>query len=337
MSSYVSTSPSLDAIEPMLSSVKDRPTLFPLKYPELFAFYKKQLACDWNVEEIDTSQDARDFKTLNSDEQYFVKNILGFFAASDEIVNENLAKRFLSEVTCHEALRNYRFQAMMEDKHSELYVTLIDTILTNPVEKHHLYNAVNTLPCVGKKARWAARWIEGEGSDSSFGKRLIAFAIVEGLFFSGAFCSIYWLRQRNLMPGLTKSNEFIARDEGMHTQFAMMMYRYVLNKVPESQVHEMMIDAVGIEDEYITESLPCNLLGMNSSLMSEYIRFVADRLLHDLGFSPIYNIAKCPFDFMEQIGLEGKTNFFEHRPTEYSRATVNNATANQDFEETDDF
>ena len=323
--------------EPMLDTTVERPTLFPIQYPDLFAFYKKQLASDWNVEEVDTSRDAADFKKLNPDEQHFIKNILGFFAASDEIVNENLAKRFLSEVTCHEALRNYRFQAMMEDKHSEMYVTLIDTIISDDLEKNRLYNAVNELPCVRKKALWAKHWIEGKESHASFARRLIAFSIVEGLFFSGAFCAVYWLRQRNVMPGLCKSNEFIARDEGMHTTFATMMYGHTANKVPETDVHGMIEDAVAIEDEYINKSLPCRLLGMNSQLMSQYIRFVADRLLADLGYSPIYGIQKCPFDFMEQLSLEGKTNFFEHRPTEYARATVNNASTNSTFEEMDDF
>jgi ribonucleoside-diphosphate reductase beta chain len=320
----------------MLQPEENRFTLFPIRHPDLFAFYKKQLSCDWNVEEVDTSKDRDDFIKLNLDEQYFIKNILGFFAASDEIVNENLANRFLQEVQCMEAQRNYRFQAMMEDKHSEMYVLLIDSILDDPDEKQQLYEASKNLPCVKQKADWARKWIGGLECDSTFSKRLVAFSIVEGIFFSGAFCAIYWLRSRNLMPGLIKSNEFIARDEGMHTNFAVMMYKKCVNKLSVDEIHGMIKDAVSIEDDFINHSLPCRLIGMNASKMTEYIRFVADRLIVDLGYPPIWNISKCPFDFLEMISMETKSNFFEERSTQYSKAYVEN-TISKDFSDLDEF
>ena len=308
--------------EPLLIENPNRYVLFPIQHSKIWAEYKKQMACFWTTEEIDLSKDLNDWNKLNDDERYFIKNILAFFAGSDGIVLENLGKRFLSEIQIPEARCAYGFQLMMENIHSETYSLLIDTLIKDQVEKEHLFNAINTIDCVQKKAHWTIRWIEDE--ESNFATRLVAFACVEGIFFSGSFCAIYWLKKRGLMPGLTFSNELISRDEGMHTEFACLLYSMLQNKLSKEVVYEIIIDAVNIEMEFIIDSLPCKLLGMNSEMMSQYIEFVADRLLIQLGYNKIYN-SENPFPWMELISLENKTNFFEKRVAEYSLARVGNS------------
>ena len=307
--------------EPLLIDNPTRYVLFPIQYEKIWAEYKKQFACFWSPLEIDLSKDLNDWVKLNEDEQFFIKNILAFFAGSDGIVLENLGKRFLSEIQIPEARCAYGFQLMMENIHSETYSLLIDTLIKDQVEKDHLFNAINTIDCIQKKAHWSIRWIEDE--QSNFATRLVAFACVEGIFFSGSFCAIYWLKKRGLMPGLTFSNELISRDEGLHTQFACLLYSMLDNKLSKEIVYEIIIDAVNIEKEFIIDSLPCRLIGMNSDMMSEYIEFVADRLLLQLGYNKIYN-TENPFQFMELISLENKTNFFEKRVSEYSLGRVGN-------------
>ena len=305
--------------EPMLIENPNRYVLFPIKYDKIWSSYKQQLACFWSAEEIDLSKDLTDWEKLNDDERYFIKNILAFFAGSDGIVLENLGKRFLSEIQVPEARCAYGFQLMMENIHSETYSLLIDSLIKDEKEKYFLFNAINNIPCVSKKAHWAIRWIDD--IDSNFATRLIAFACVEGIFFSGSFCAIYWLRKRGLMPGLTFSNELISRDEGMHTDFACLLYSMLKNKLSNEIINLIIVEAVEIEKEFIIESLPCKLIGMNSDLMSQYIEYVADRLLVQLGYDKIYN-TENPFEFMELISLENKTNFFEKRVAEYSLACV---------------
>ena len=307
--------------EPLLTENPNRYVLFPIQHSNIWAEYKKQVACFWTTEEIDLSKDLNDWNKLNEDEQFFIKNILAFFAGSDGIVLENLGKRFLSEIQIPEARCAYGFQLMMENIHSETYSLLIDTLIKDQVEKDHLFNAINTIDCVRKKAHWTIRWIEDE--ESNFATRLVAFASVEGIFFSGSFCAIYWLKKRGLMPGLTFSNELISRDEGLHTQFACLLYSMLQNKLSKAVVYQIIIDAVNIEKEFIIDSLPCKLLGMNSQMMGEYIEFVADRLILQLGYDKIYN-TENPFPWMELISLENKTNFFEKRVSEYSLARVGN-------------
>jgi ribonucleoside-diphosphate reductase beta chain len=279
--------------------------------------YKKAEASFWTAEEIDLSQDQKDWDNLNDGERHFISHVLAFFAASDGIVNENLAINFMQEVQLPEARCFYGFQIMMENIHSETYSLLIDTYIKKQSEKDYLFNALETVPCVKKKGEWALKWINSE----EFVERLIAFAAVEGIFFSGSFCSIFWLKKRGLMPGLTFSNELISRDEGLHCDFACLLYSMLNNKLPESRVHEIIRNAVEIEQEFVTDALPVDLIGMNAKLMSQYIEFVADRLLVSLGCSKIYN-ATNPFDFMEMISLQGKTNFFEKRVGEYQKAGV---------------
>ena len=307
--------------EPLLTENPNRYVLFPIQHSNIWTEYKKQVACFWTTEEIDLSKDLNDWNKLNEDEQFFIKNILAFFAGSDGIVLENLGKRFLSEIQIPEARCAYGFQLMIENIHSETYSLLIDTLIKDQVEKEHLFNAINTIDCVQKKAHWAIRWIDDV--ESNFATRLVAFACVEGIFFSGSFCAIYWLKKRGLMPGLTFSNELISRDEGLHTQFACLLYSMLDNKLSKEIVYEIIIDAVNIEKEFIIDSLPCRLIGMNSDMMSEYIEFVADRLLLQLGYNKIYN-TENPFQFMELISLENKTNFFEKRVAEYSLGRVGN-------------
>ncbi|TAH26586.1 MAG: ribonucleoside-diphosphate reductase [Cytophagales bacterium] len=304
--------------EPILKENKNRFVLFPIQHDDIWQMYKQEEASFWTAEEIDLSQDLSDWEKLNDGERHFVSHVLAFFAASDGIVNENLAQNFLEEVQYPEAKCFYGFQIMMENIHSETYSLLIDTYIKDPKEKNKLFNALETVPCVGKKGEWALKWI-GNGS---FAQRIIAFAAVEGIFFSGSFCSIFWLKKRGLMPGLSFSNELISRDEGLHCDFACLLYtKYITNKLPEEQVIDIIRNAVEIEQEFIIDALPVALIGMNSKLMSQYIEFVADRLLDALGCKKIYNVSN-PFDFMEMISLQGKTNFFEKRVAEYQKAGV---------------
>lgn len=315
-------------VEKILQPSEGRLTALPVEHPDLWRAYKNQLACIWTTEELDLSQDSADFAKLNDDEQYFIKNIIAFFAASDGIVNENLCERFANEVQYFEARAFYHFQMAMEDIHSETYALLIETYVKDQEEKTHLLNAISTIPIIKKKADWAFNWIKD--GDTNFATRLVAFAIIEGVFFSGSFCSIYWIKKRGLMPGLTFSNELISRDEGLHTNFAALLYRnHIDDKLTEEKVHSMFREGIDIELEFICESLPVDLIGMNSALMSEYVKFTADLLLVDLGYSPLYG-ARQPFDWMDLIALEGKTNFFERRVGEYSKAGVGeNQTSNQ--------
>ncbi|QWX83796.1 ribonucleotide-diphosphate reductase subunit beta [Cellulophaga sp. HaHaR_3_176] len=311
----------MSAVEPILKENKDRFVIFPIQHNDLWEWYKKQEACIWTAEEIDLSEDANDWNNkLNDDERYFIKHILAFFAASDGIVNENLAENFVNEVQYSEAKFFYGFQIMMENIHSETYSLLIDTYVKDEKEKTILFQAIENFPAIKKKADWALKWIDSP----SFAERLIAFAAVEGIFFSGSFCSIFWLKKRGLMPGLTFSNELISRDEGMHCDFAVHLHQnHIINKVTKERITEIIVDALNIEREFITESLPASLIGMNSKLMTEYLEFVTDRLLVELGCEKVYNSSN-PFDFMDMIGMEGKTNFFEKRVSEYQKAGVLN-------------
>jgi|TARA_B110000208_G_C11677914_1_gene397663 ribonucleoside-diphosphate reductase subunit M2 len=301
--------------EMLLTENENRYVMFPIVDDDIWKMYKKQMDCFWRAEEIDLSKDIKHWPTLTDNEQYFIKHILAFFAASDGIVIENLGQRFLSEVQLSEARAAYGFQLMMENIHSETYSLLIDTLVKEEREKTKLFEAINNFPCIKKKADWSIKWIND--NRSSFATRLIAFACVEGIFFSGSFCSIYWLKKRGLMPGLTFSNELISRDEGMHTDFAVLLFSKLEKKPKKSKILDILKDAVKIEKEFICEALPCKLIGMNAKLMSEYIEFVADRLLVQLGCNKHYKTAN-PFDFMEMISMEGKTNFFEKRVGDYS-------------------
>jgi ribonucleotide reductase beta subunit family protein with ferritin-like domain len=305
------------AQEPLLTETNDRYVMFPIQDQDIWKMYKKQMDCFWRAEEIDLSKDMVHWEKLTDKEKHFIKMILAFFAASDGIVLENLGMRFMSEVQSSEARAFYGFQIMMENIHSETYSLLIDTYIKDKEEKTKLFKAMEEYPCINKKANWALKWVHDKRS--SFATRLLAFACVEGIFFSGAFCSIYWLKKRGLMPGLTFSNELISRDEGMHTDFAVLLYNKLHNKVTKKRVYEIIKEAVEIEKEFICEALPCRLIGMNSDLMSKYIEFVADRLLVQLGYDKIYNTSN-PFDFMEMISIERKTNFFESRVSDYSLA-----------------
>ncbi|MEC5165791.1 ribonucleoside-diphosphate reductase beta chain [Flavobacterium sp. PL11] len=309
-------------IEPILQENKNRFVIFPIKHHDIWEFYKSMEASFWTAEEIDLSQDLNDWNNkLNDDERYFIKHILAFFAASDGIVNENLAENFVNEVQYAEAKFFYGFQIMMENIHSETYSLLIDTYVKDEAEKDDLFNALEVFPAIRKKADWALKWIESD----SFAERLIAFAAVEGIFFSGAFCSIFWLKKRGLMPGLTFSNELISRDEGVHCDFAVHLHNHhLINKVPKERIRSIIVDALNIEREFITESLPASLIGMNAVLMTQYLEFVADRLLVELGCEREYNTSN-PFDFMDMISLQGKTNFFEKKVAEYQKSGVMNS------------
>jgi ribonucleoside-diphosphate reductase beta chain len=321
-------------VEPILESNNSRFVLFPIQHDDIWAFYKKAEASIWTAEEIDLSSDLIDWESkLNDDERHFIKHVLAFFAASDGIVNENLAEHFLSEVQYTEAKFFYGFQVMMENIHSETYSLLIDTYIKDSAEKSHLFNAMETIDCVRKKAEWALRWID----KGTFAERLVAFAAVEGIFFSGSFCSIFWLKKRGLMPGLSFSNELISRDEGLHCDFACLLYtKHLISKLPKEQVQQIITDAVEIEKEFVTDALPVKLIGMNSDLMAQYIEFVADRLLSELGNEKVYNVSN-PFDFMEMISLQGKANFFEKRVGEYQKAGVLAGKENQTFSLNEDF
>jgi ribonucleoside-diphosphate reductase beta chain len=318
--------------ELLLRENKDRFVILPIKYPAIWEMYKKCEASFWTAEEIDLSDDMKHWEAMSSGERHFVSHILAFFAASDGIVNENLAVNFMSEVQLPEARCFYGFQIMMENIHSETYALLIDTYIKDPAEKDRLFHAIDTVPCVGKKAEWALRWI----NNGSFAERLIAFAAVEGIFFSGSFCSIFWLKKRGLMPGLTFSNELISRDEGMHCEFACLLYRMLENKLSKEAATAIITDAVEIEKEFISEALPVSLIGMNAKLMSQYIEFVADRWLGELGYDKVYG-ASNPFDFMEMISLQGKTNFFEKRVGDYQKSGVLNTQESKSFSLDEDF
>ena len=312
--------------EPLLQDNKDRFVIFPIQHNDIWQFYKNAEASFWTAEEVDLSPDLHDWQNkLNDNERFFISRVLAFFAASDGIVNENLAINFLQEVQYPEARCFYGFQIMIENIHSEMYSLLIDTYVKDPAEKDYLLRAIETIPCVTKKAKWALRWI----TKGSFAERLIAFAAVEGIFFSGSFCSIFWLKKRGLMPGLTFSNELISRDEGLHCDFACLLYvNHLQNKLSEETIREIIVDAVAIEKEFVTDALPVKLIGMNAELMCQYIEFVADRLLVALGCNKVWN-ATNPFDFMELISLQGKTNFFERRVGEYQETGVAQTNSEQ--------
>lgn len=307
------------AVEPILEENKDRFVLFPIVHDDIWKFYKEEEASIWTAEEIDLSQDIIDWETkLNDNERHFIKHVLAFFAASDGIVNENLAENFLSEVQYTEAKFFYGFQIMMENIHSETYSLLIDTYIKDKAEADKLFHAIDNFDAIKKKADWALKWIESP----SFAERLIAFAAVEGIFFSGSFCSIFWMKKRGLLPGLTFSNELISRDEGLHCDFACMLHNdHIVNKVPKERITQIIIEALDIEREFIIEALPVRLIGMNSDLMTQYLEFVTDRLLLELRCEKVYNVEN-PFDFMDMISLQGKTNFFEKRVSEYQKAGV---------------
>jgi ribonucleotide reductase beta subunit family protein with ferritin-like domain len=309
---------SRNTTEPILTRNDNRFVMFPIEHQDIWEMYKKSVDCFWRAEEIDLSKDSLHWESLNHDEKYFISMILAFFAASDGIVLENLATRFMGDVQVAEARAFYGFQIAMENIHSQTYSLLIETYIKNSDEKHRLFNALEYFPCIQKKGDWAQKWIND--NRSSFATRLIAFACIEGIFFSGAFCSIYWLKKRGLMPGLTFSNELISRDEALHTEFAILLYKKLQKKLPKARIHEIIREAVEIENEFICDALPCRLIGMNAGLMTQYIQFVADRLCLQLGYDKIYNVSN-PFDFMELISLESKTNFFEKRVDAYALAT----------------
>ena len=312
---------SKSTVEPLLDDNPNRFVMFPIEDKSIWDMYKKSVDCFWRAEEVDLSKDLTSWKTLSDNEKHFIKMILAFFAASDGIVLENLGMRFMSEVQLPEAKAFYGFQIAMENIHSEVYSLLIDTYVKRPDEKTQLFEALDNFPCIRTKADWALKWINDKRA--SFATRLVAFACVEGIFFSGAFCSIFWLKKRGLMPGLCFSNELISRDEALHTEFAVLLYKKLKKKMRKDKLIEMIREAVEIEKEFITSALPCRLIGMNSMLMSQYIEFVADRLIVQLGGEKIYDVP-CPFDWMELISIEGKTNFFEKRVGEYALANKEN-------------
>lgn len=299
---------------------EDRNTMFPIIYPTIWQSYKKQFACIWQVHEVDLTKDLADWNALQNDEQHFIKMVLAFFASSDLIVNSNLSKRFIQEMTRLEFQVAYGFQTTMEFVHSEMYAALIDMYVKEPLERHKLFNAIKTIPIIKKKAEWANYWIS---ADRPFVERLVAFAAVEGIFFSGSFCAIFWLKERGILPGLCLSNDFISRDEGLHTEFATLVYDLLSNKISFEMIKTIFTQAVELEIEFITEALPCKLIGMNSTLMKEYIKCVANRLASQFGHANIFdNVQKQPFAFMDRIGLSGKSNFFELRPSQYNKGAV---------------
>jgi len=312
--------------EPLLKENPRRFVILPIQYGDIWQMYKKAEASFWTAEEVDLSKDLKDWENLKDDERYFVSHVLAFFAASDGIVNENLVERFMKEVQVPEARCFYGFQIAMENIHSEMYSLLIDTFIKEAAERERLFNAIETVPAVKKKADWALKWIDNDAV--SYAERVVAFASVEGIFFSGSFAAIFWLKKRGLMPGLTFSNELISRDEGLHTDFACLMFRHLVDKPSQERVYEIVCNAVEIEIEFLTEALPVALIGMNSLLMIQYIKFVADRLLRELDCEKVYNVEN-PFDFMENISLEGKTNFFEKRVGEYQKMGVMNTNDEQ--------
>jgi len=318
-------------IEPLLAPDDNRFVMFPIKYQDIWDMYKKQVDCFWRAEEIDLTKDLTNWETLTADERYFISMILAFFAASDGIVLENLASRFMNEIQVSEARAFYGFQIAMENIHSETYSLLIETYIKDKAEKNRLFNAIEHFPSIKKKSDWAQKWIHD--NRSSFATRLVAFACVEGIFFSGAFCSIFWLKKRGLMPGLTFSNELISRDEALHCEFAILLYSKMVKKIDKARIHEIIKEAVEIETEFICDALPCRLIGMNSDLMTQYIQFVADRLCVQLGYKKIYNVSN-PCQFMDLISLESKTNFFEKKVDSYALANKDTTDA---FEISEDF
>ncbi|KAF4099578.1 ribonucleoside-diphosphate reductase subunit M2 isoform X1 [Onychostoma macrolepis] len=320
--------------EPLLKDNPHRFVVFPIQYHDIWQMYKKAEASFWTAEEVDLSKDLKHWESLKDEERYFISHVLAFFAASDGIVNENLVERFTQEVQVTEARCFYGFQIAMENIHSEMYSLLIDTYIKDSKEREFLFNAIETMPCVKKKADWALNWIGDK--NAQYGERVVAFAAVEGIFFSGSFASIFWLKKRGLMPGLTFSNELISRDEGLHCDFACLMFKHLVNKPSEATVKKIIMNAVEIEQEFLTESLPVKLIGMNCDLMKQYIEFVADRLLLELGFDKVYKVEN-PFDFMENISLEGKTNFFEKRVGEYQRMGVMSGPTDNAFRLDADF
>lgn len=320
--------------EPLLAENPGRFVIFPIQHKPVWDMYKKAEGSFWTAEELDLSKDRKDWEALNDNERHFIKHVLAFFAASDGIVNENLSVNFMREVQWPEARCFYGFQIAMENVHSEVYSLLIDTYIKDAAEKTHLLTAIDTISCVKKKAEWAMHWMQSEEAD--FASRLMAFAAVEGIFFSGAFCAIFWLKERGLMPGLTTSNEFISRDEGLHTEFACLLYSFLKHKLSKTKAHKMIREAVKCEKEFILDALPCSLIGMNAKMMSQYLEFVADRLLVQLGYPKIWEAAN-PFPFMERISLEGKDNFFEKRVSNYSKAGVGKAAEAMVFATDADF
>jgi ribonucleotide reductase beta subunit family protein with ferritin-like domain len=324
----------LELAEPLLTPNPRRHVLFPVEHADIFAMTKKAIAVFWTVEEVDLTKDMKDWAKLDANTQHFIKHVLGFFAASDGILMENLSLNFQNEVQSPEARFFYANQNFMEAIHSEMYSLLIDTYIDDKTEKQKLLEAANTMPAIQKKAEWAMKWLDA--TKANFATRLVAFAVVEGIFFSGSFCSIFWLKKQGLMPGLTTSNEFISRDEGMHTDFACLLYSKITGKLKKSQINKIVKEAVTIEKNFITKALPCELIGMNSALMSQYIEFVADRLVQQLGYPKIFSAAN-PFDFMERISLEGKDNFFEKRNANYSKAGVGKTQEEMSFSTEVDF
>jgi ribonucleoside-diphosphate reductase subunit M2 len=318
--------------EPLLAPDDNRFVMFPIKHQDIWEMYKKQIDCFWRAEEIDLTKDLTHWESLDRNERYFISMILAFFAASDGIVLENLASRFMNDVQVSEARAFYGFQIAMENIHSHTYSLLIETYIKDTEEKSKLFNAIEHFPCIKKKSDWAQKWIHD--NRSSFATRLVAFACIEGIFFSGAFCSIYWMKKRGLMPGLTFSNELISRDEALHCEFAVLLYSKLVKKVDKARIHEIIKEAVEIETEFICNALPCRLIGMNSELMTQYIQFVADRLCVQLGYKRIYNVTNC-FDWMELISLESKTNFFEKRTDAY--ALANKTKSEEVFDFSEDF
>ena len=332
MISYPEISKTLDSNEPILKENKSRFVLFPIQYHNIYELYKKAESTFWTANEIDLSKDSAQWDSLNENEKYFIKNIIGFFAGSDGIIMENLAVRFLNEIQIPEARAFYSYQIFNESIHSETYSLLIDTYIKDKEEKLKIFNSIENIPCVAKKAAWAYKWIENK--EVNFATRLLSFAIVEGVFFSGSFCAIYWIKKRGLMPGLTFSNELISRDEGLHCEFACLLYSMIKNRVPQQIVNKIFEEAVAIEKEFITDSIPCAMIGMNATMMQQYIEFVADRLLLQLGYDKIWK-TENPFEFMELISLRPKSNFFEVRVGEYTKSTISEESNN--FEISNDF
>lgn len=314
-------------IEPILTPNSNKYTVFPIEHNDIWALYKEAVKCFWTVEEVDLQQDIEDYSKLSENEQYFIKHVLAFFASADGIVNENLMTNFYNEVQITESKQFYAFQAAIESIHGEMYSLLLDTYIKDTNEKNKLFNSIEEYPIIKKKANWALNWMS---SEKPFGERILAFAIIEGIFFSGSFCAIYWLKSRGVMPGLSQANHFISRDEGQHCRHAYLLYNKLENKLTQERVYEILIDAVNIEKEFITEALPVSLLGMNGIEMSKYIEFVSDYLLMQLGCAPYYN-TKNPFDWMTYISLENKSNFFESRPTEYQRVEKGEFALDEEF------